>query len=182
MSTGTSSVLPVNPDGIPHELRMWHRWVLWKTVVRDGRATKMPVGIDGRPISVTDPESLLPFEDALDVYQRGGFDGIGYAFVAGGGHCGVDLDGCREPETGELAAWALEIIERFGSGAHVEVSPSGTGLKLFVSGTSPFSRGRKIKLPDQPSMGGKIAGIEIYDHGRFFAVTGHRLIREECLP
>lgn len=170
-----SSLLRVKPDGIPPVLRMLWRWVLWVAIVRDGRSTKVPYGIDRVPVSVTDSASLLPFEDALDAYQRGGFDGIGYVFVTGDDRCGLDLDGCRNPVTGEIAPWAIEIIKRFGSAAYVEISPSGTGLKLFVRGKSPFASGKKVKLVDQPSMGGKTAAIEIYDHGRYFAVTGHQL-------
>jgi hypothetical protein len=42
---------------------------------------------------------------------------------------GVDLDSCRTPPTGEIEVWAQQVIDRFGS--YAEVSPSGTGVKIF---------------------------------------------------
>ncbi len=42
---------------------------------------------------------------------------------------GIDLDSCRDAASGEIAAWAQEVIARFDT--YAEVSPSGTGVKLF---------------------------------------------------
>jgi hypothetical protein len=47
-------------------------------------------------------------------------------------------------------------------GTYGEVSPSGTGLKLFGVGALP---GRGLHTPR----------VELYDQARYFAVTGHRL-------
>ncbi len=168
----SGSALPVKPEGVPEDLRRWHRWVLWKHVVRDGWPTKMPYQVGGAPASSNNPSTWAPFEDVLDVYERGGYDGIGYVFAADGEFCGIDLDGCRDSETGSIAPWAEEIIRRFSS--YTEVSPSGTGVKIFVRGQSPFPTGKNLKI-DEPAMGGKAAGVEIYDRARYFAVTGRVL-------
>ncbi|MBI4595132.1 MAG: hypothetical protein HY730_02010 [Candidatus Tectomicrobia bacterium] len=74
--------------------------------------------------------------------------------------CGIDFDHCRNPETGEVEPWAMEIILRFGS--YCEISPSQTGVKFWVRGTLP-------------GPGHKKGNIEIYDQGRYFTVTGHTL-------
>jgi hypothetical protein len=42
---------------------------------------------------------------------------------------GLDLDGCRDPETGDLAPWAESIVWRLGT--YAEASPSRTGLHLL---------------------------------------------------
>ena len=42
---------------------------------------------------------------------------------------GTDLDSCRDDASGTIAPWAEQIIDRFDS--YCEVSPSGTGVKLF---------------------------------------------------
>ena len=44
---------------------------------------------------------------------------------------GVDLDACRDAETDSLSPWAAEMKARFGT--YAEVSPSGTGVKLFFT-------------------------------------------------
>lgn len=44
---------------------------------------------------------------------------------------GIDIDGCRDPESGVLEPWAAEILDRFDT--YAEVSPSGGGVHvLFV--------------------------------------------------
>jgi len=77
---------------------------------------------------------------------------------------GTDLDDCRDPETGEIQPWALDIVEDLDS--YTEVSPSETGLKVFVRGELPPGRRRKRQ-------------IEMYDRGRFFTTTGYHLA---CTP
>src|SRR5207244_2769510 len=58
--------------------------------------------------------------------------------------------------------WATAIVLLMDS--YTEVSPSGTGLKIFVLGT--LLEGAKQ---------GKIYKLEIYDQKRYFTVTGHHL-------
>ncbi|MCZ2095633.1 MAG: phage/plasmid primase, P4 family, partial [Anaerolineae bacterium] len=50
--------------------------------------------------------------------------------------------------------------------SYTEVSPSGGGVKIFIRGTKPGKDCRK------PYADGE---VEIYDHARFFTVTGQRL-------
>jgi hypothetical protein len=42
---------------------------------------------------------------------------------------GIDLDSCRDADTSTIAPWAEQIIDRFDT--YSEISPSGTGVKLF---------------------------------------------------
>jgi len=150
------------------------RWVLWKTVERNGKPTKVPFQVGGREAESDNPETWDTFEFALTCYEDGGYDGIGFMFgKEPGGFVGVDLDGCRDPESGTIADWAREIILKFNS--YSEISPSQTGVKIFCHGKSPFDTGKNLKLLNFGSAGGKNAGIEIYDHCRYFAVTGIRI-------
>lgn len=156
-------------ENIPACLRGLHQWVLWKTVVRDGKETKVPFAIGGTPAKANDSTTWAKFEEVVDTYERGGYDGIGFEFSADDPFCGVDLDGCRSPETGEVAKWAKEIVLSLDT--YAEVSPSQTGIKLFLRGKSPFPTGRKCQV-GQPRLCDKEPAIEVYDHGRYFAVTG----------
>ena len=58
-------------------------------------------------------------------------DGLGFRFDwdASAPFAFVDLDHCRNRETGEIEPWALAIISRLNS--YTEVSPSGTGLHIL---------------------------------------------------
>jgi len=155
-------ILAVQPDGIPDELKARPQWVCWRGELQPtGKINKEPYDPrSGRKASSTEPVTWSPFGTALAAYARSGYDGIGYVFSAGDPYAGVDLDGCRHPETGELAPWAEEIVRRLDS--YTEVSPSKTGVKIFVQGAVPGPRRRK-------------GTIEMYSQGRYFAATGQRL-------
>ncbi|MCE9567795.1 MAG: DUF3987 domain-containing protein [Planctomycetes bacterium] len=160
----------VNMDRIPAALRERDQWIMWKYVERDGEQTKVPVQADGSVAKSNDPTTWAPFEEVRRRFDPSRFAGLGFVFSADDPFVGVDLDGCRDPETGKFAEWAREALKRFGS--YAEVSPSGTGAKIFCRGVSPFSRGRKMDIPDATAVGTKVPAVEVYDRGRYFAVTG----------
>jgi replicative DNA helicase len=162
----------VQTENVPLPLRILNHWVLWRTESRDGKQTKIPYQVSGKLAESDDPATWSEWASAERRYVKGGYDGLGFMFSADGGLCGVDLDGCRDKETGKVAEWAREIILAFGT--YAEISPTETGVKLFACGKSPFPIGRRIKV-DSPPLCDKLPGIEIYDHGRYFAVTGWRL-------
>ena len=80
-------------------------------------------------------------------------------------YTGVDLDHRRDPQTGVIAPWAQQIIAWLKS--YTEVSPSGTGIKIFVHATLP---GRGVHKHC----------LEMYDRGRFFTVTGWHVPGAPC--
>jgi primase-polymerase (primpol)-like protein len=70
----------------------------------------------------------------------------------------VDVDGCRDKETGKLSDLALTMIATL-PGAYVEVSISGTGIHIW------FSYSGEI-LPHAC----RVNGLEFYHTERFFAL------------
>jgi len=96
-------------------------------------------------------------------WERGGADGIAFAFQSDAGIVGIDLDRCIDPQTGALSPLAEEIRRRFDT--YTECSPSGAGLHLYVGGHLP--EGRVAHTPN-----GK---IEVYPCRRFLTVTGWAL-------
>lgn len=143
------------------------QWVAWRYgPPRDtGKPAKQPINPHtGELASATDPDAWGSFRAAQEAVSRYGCAGIGFVFQASDPYCGVDLDDCLDPGTGELAAWAGEIIGELAS--YAEVSPSGTGVKIWVRGSKPGERHTK------QHHGGK---VEVYDRARFFTFTGQRL-------
>ena len=110
----------------------------------------------------------MGFDEAFDTYvaSNGRYDGISFAFSGADPYCGVDLDDCRDPKTGVIEAWAEAILVPLGS--YGEVSPSGTGVKIFCKGHLPTDRTGTRR----PYQSGE---VEMYHKSRFFAVTGHRV-------
>jgi KaiC/GvpD/RAD55 family RecA-like ATPase len=170
----------IKTELIPLDLRARNQWVLWKIVTRGDKPTKVPFASDGGEAKSNDPATWSDFASAERRFQKGGFDGIGYMFHADDPFCGIDLDGCRDPQTGKVADWAREIVLKFNS--YAEVSPSLTGVKLFVRGANPFSTGKKKELPEAERVSDKTPAIEVYDKLRYFAVTGMRLAGQEHEP
>lgn len=159
---------------IPESLATRPHWVLWRTAARDvtAKPTKLPYRVGGVLAASDDQASWTNLEAVKLGYELGGYDGIGYMFHAGDPFCGIDLDGCRDKQTGAIAPWGREIIIALDS--YSEVSPSKTGVKIWVCGKSPFDSGKKKELDYSPVCDKK-PGIEIYDKLRYFAVTGWRL-------
>jgi hypothetical protein len=154
---------------LPPELTAAHRWVVWKRVDRDGKADKPPFDFrTGRPGNVTDPAVWSTYASVVEASAGGKFDGIGYVFTPADGIAGIDLDRCLD-EQGQPYPWAERIVH--GMGSYVEVSPSGTGLHIYVRGSLPAGGRHKVGGfgPD-----GKGA-VEVYDRGRYFTVTGRHL-------
>jgi hypothetical protein len=156
---------------IPQELKDRNQWIVWKIIQRDGREIKIPYQIDGRPAKTDDPTTWSSFDECVKVVHN--FKGLGYVFSAGDPYTGIDLDSCLDPDTGSISEWAKPWLNKLNS--YSEVSPSGTGIKVWVRGKFPFGNGKNVKLPQHPAINGKTAGVEAYDHKRYFAVTGKRV-------
>jgi putative DNA primase/helicase len=147
---------------IPAELRQIPQWVCWKAKPgKNGKIDKVPFDPKtGRAASSTDPATWGVFEQAVATSKNGGgYAGIGFV-LNGGPYVGVDLDDCRNPETGDIQAWAWEIAQKLNT--YTEISPSGKGLRMFLKG--------ELKNP-----GRRKGKIECYVTGRFLTVTGHRV-------
>jgi putative DNA primase/helicase len=152
---------PVTVESIPEELKRLAQWVSWKKESVGTKVKKIPLDPEkGVFARVSDASTWSSFEKALHFYRSGGCDGIGFVFKEDDPYLGLDLDHCMDPQTGQIQPWAKEIIDKMES--YTEVSPSGAGVHIFVKG----------KLPGLKK---KFQGVEIYDRGRFFTVTGHCL-------
>jgi primase-polymerase (primpol)-like protein len=154
--SGAATMLSPVCDTILEELKARSQWVVWRLELREGepKPTKVPYCAVDRKASSTDPATWLSFEAAWALYERGGFDGVGYVFSPDDSYCGIDLD----PEL--LEGDRQTILKRFN--CYTELSPSGHGQHIIVKATLPGG-GRK-KGP-----------LEVYDRARYFTITGKRM-------
>jgi primase-polymerase (primpol)-like protein len=143
---------PDTPRTYPPGLAQLRQWV--------ARRGKEPINPHtGQRASVTDPTTWGTLEEARAAVTRYRLDGIG--LVLGSGLFGIDLDHCRNPETGELTPEAAAIVARFPM-LYWEVSQSSGGLHGIGYGQLPPGRRRRGQ-------------IETYDADRFFVMTGNVL-------
>ena len=158
----------INFDVIPIELKRLKQWVSWRGKPRpDGKLNKIPMNAKtGNGASHSDPETWSSFDVAKAYHDSHSESaGIGFVFSAGDPYVGVDLDNCRNSETGEIEPWASEFIEL--AKTYCEVSPSGTGVKMILKGVMPSNTGKKKAY--------KTGAVEMYSHSRFFTITGWQL-------
>ncbi len=142
-------------DNIPEEMRRRRQWVTWKLEER-GKVPYIAGGVG--KASSTDLTTWRTFEEAVEDVKKGRRDGVGFVFSSGDPFAGVDLDKCRNPETGELEEWAAKIVKHLGG--YAEASPSGTGVHVIIRGKAPNRKRGKV---------------EAYSSERFFTMTGRVL-------
>ena len=146
-------------ENIPEELRRRPQWLVWKLEERDSKPTKIPYIAGGvGKASSTDSETWRSFDEAVVALKTGRYDGIGFAFSTGDPYAGIDLDDCRNPETGELEEWAAKTVQELDG--YAEISPSGTGVHIIVRGKAPNKKRGKV---------------EAYSSERYFTITGQVL-------
>jgi putative DNA primase/helicase len=144
----------------PGELRTADQFVCWCEEDRDGDITKVPYSVHGGRASSTNPKTWAPFEAAIAYAEEHSMSGVGFVFTEDDPYTGIDLDKCRDSETGEIDHWARKIVDALDS--YTEVSPSGTGLHIFVKAPLPGRNNRK-------------GPVEMYESRRYFTLTGKHL-------
>ena len=165
------AALEFRPDAVPETLTEREAWVCWRYKFDTDRDewTKVPVDADtGGFAKSTDPDTWVSFATALAFHERAGTDTDGVGFVVHDGDTvlGLDLDDVRDPDTGDLEAWADDVLNDVPT--YAEVSPSGTGLRLFGLGFVPDGGNRG-------DIDGGAGHLEMYDSGRYLTVTGQRV-------
>ena len=159
----------VDPSQVHDGLKMFDRWTGWKWEwnAKKNKWDKPPINCKtGRYGSSTNPEHWYSFEEVHEAQRSEKVDGIGFILgeADGGVHfAGIDLDDCRNPSNGELTELAQDVIDTMDT--YTEVSPSGTGVKVFCIGGLPNGIGTK----------NKDGTVEIYSRGRYFTVTGQHI-------
>jgi hypothetical protein len=154
--------MALNPAGLPDDPLLGRRqfvcWA-WTWSAEKGKWDKPPRSAHGDyPASVTASKDWATLGEALSAVTRYGSDGIGVVLTGREGVTGIDLDKCRDRDTGTIDDWAQAIIARLSS--YWEPSASGTGIRIFVRAALPPGRRRSGQ-------------IEMYDSGRYLTINGN---------
>ena len=150
------------PAALEH-LRDQKVWVCWCWFWNGKKWTKPPRRADSpdRNASSSNRDTWGTYEQAVEQVLTGKADGIGFA-LKGRNIGGVDLDHCRDQETGAIEPWATEYLDRF-PGAYAEATVSGKGLRIL--GTSELeSFAPKFKLTDK----GNGSAVELFSNSHHY--------------
>ena len=164
-----------NYQNIPQELRNLKQWGLFelKWVESRKKNTKIPINpYDGSAGKSNDPSTWSDFDTAMralnDVERA---DGLAFYFA--NGYVGLDIDHIDS----NLEDWRAgdndpnNLVNKFQDltdNTYMEVSQSGTGIHAIFKGKIPGKRRRK-------------GNYEMYQTGRFFALTGNNIIPDPTI-
>lgn len=146
----------------PTNLKSQRIWVLWKLEDgRDGRITKVPFSANyNGHASSTNPKSWSTFDNVWRLYETSGkYNGVGIVIPEGSGLVFVDVDHCIN-EDGTISDIGTDVLEMCQDKTFIEYSQSGTGLHVIGYGDIPKSYKNSVN------------GTEMYNSGRFCAMTG----------
>lgn len=133
-------------------------WVSWKLIERDGKKTKIPYQADNvTPASSTDPNTWSVYEDITS-------DMKGVVLPLNKSILFVDIDHCinNNQIEHEQKTQIENLLQE--ANTYTELSPSGTGLHLFLSIIEP--EGLILQ-------GNRKSPYELYTSGRYFTYTGN---------
>ena len=150
------------------DVRQFRQWVAYRRVwnASKGRYDKLPVNPnDGSNAKANDVRTWGTFDDARRYAVENGFTGNAGSmeFEFANGYVGIDIDDIIVTG-GTLKPFAAEVVRMMES--YTEYSPSGKGLHILFKLNEPLSEFGTHRRNDE-------LGIEMYDSGRFFTVTGN---------
>ncbi|MFT9496763.1 hypothetical protein [Anaerosolibacter sp.] len=143
---------------IPKELQDLKAWVCWRAVwdEKKQKNDKIPINpANGYNAKSNDPNTWTDYKTAVLACTKNKLAGIGFMF-SGSGYFGIDIDNCVVD--GKFSDMAKDVLSTVKS--YTEMSPSGNGLHIIAKGKLPEG-GRRNQQ-----------GLEMYDQGRFFTITG----------
>ena len=158
-----------NLPEVLYPLKSIDAWVAWKWVLKGERWTKPPFRPDARLAKTDDPATWSTHAAVIAAYKNGGgFSGIGFAIGPDSQFGFIDLDHCRDQESGKIHPAAMRVVAELNS--YTEVSPSGTGLRIIGRATGSELH-KKFPIPD-----GGGASVELYRRtNRYATITGNRV-------
>ena len=135
-------------------------WVNWKLEERDGKLDKVPKRSNGQGnAKPNDPSTWSTFADVDAIKNH--FSGIGV--MLDNKILGIDLDHCIV--NGEVSREVSLFIEK--AHTYTEISPSNTGLHVYLCLTEPMT------LIRNKSPRGVGSDYECYVTGRWFTYSGN---------
>lgn len=149
---------------VPEELKKLKQWgnfhKIW--MPERNKFTKIPINsMDGSPGKSNDPTTWSDFQTALkglDKFKKA--DGLAFYFA--NGYVGLDIDHIKD----ELETYyqgdhnVVADIQELTKNSYREISLSGEGIHVIFKGKITGNRRRKGQF-------------EMYQTGRFFALTGN---------
>lgn len=133
------------------------RWVLWRLEKKDdGKLAKVCYQPNGKKAASTRPAEWSTFAQVNE--KQNGYEGVGLTFADDRLLLGIDCD--HVVDSGEVTNTRTRALIDAAQ-TYVELSPSATGLHLFLALTDSLELSAHKK-----------ESFEVYNSGRYFTFTG----------
>jgi len=161
----------IDTEAIPNELKARDQWLLWD---KSANTPRRPHANGDFGISWNDPDDWLTFDAAREAAAAEDAWGVGYVFQIGnsgfdaGQYAALDIDGCLD-EDQRPKEWLPSLQPLLDAGAYVEVSPSGTGLRIPLEGYEAPPWWSDSHFSDEEH-----EGVDVLEN-KFATITGDRI-------
>lgn len=171
---------------IPVELASTNRFHNWKYIFNDKqKQRKIPVDTYGVASGYDDASLPIPMQDAFKTSNANGWgigltlnDGLSVNYNGMNGYlwC-IDFDGFADLGSTDVDSWVVDILDGFNS--YTEMSPSGTGFKVFLlSDKTPIKKSKVLfsesafasRYPKIDKYRNR--AVELFSQNLFLAMTG----------
>jgi Protein of unknown function (DUF3987)/Primase C terminal 2 (PriCT-2) len=160
-----------SPPTALEQMCLMPHWLVWKWQRSTNGWTKPPFCSNdpSRHAANNNPATWSTRSAAVTAVLAGKANGVGFALT--NTEIGaLDLDDCREPETGTVDPWAQEILDAAPNAYH-EVTVSGTGLRIIGIATGAAQHKKFAVAGGRPD-----AAIEVYRRAvRYITISGLEL-------
>jgi hypothetical protein len=136
-----------NPPAALQPLVHRARWAIWQLTWEGNRWSKPPLFAydPRRHANSADPSTWVDYSTAVDSMLAHHADGITFILTPEDELAALDIDHVRDPNTGAIRDWAQRLLDQ-AAHAYCEVSPSGTGLRIWGAAVgAPIQRQFKLE-------------------------------------
>ena len=149
------------------------QWAVWRWTQQDNGRWQKPPFMATEPerhASTKDPRTWADHSTALAAVKAGHGDGISYVLSENDPFAAIDLDHCRDTNTGSIDVWAQNFLD-CGRYSYSEVTPSGTGCRIWG-----LANGGSLHKKFTLQIDGKEVAAELYRRThKALTITGYKL-------
>lgn len=143
---------------IPEALKGLNNWCAWKLEHRNGKMTKVPYMRLGKRASCNNIKTWSSFDAITELLTMNPNEFNGYGFFIADGLVFIDVDHCLAYD-GTIDKRGMDVLSAFPE-SYCEVSQSKRGIHILTKGELP------------KCFNNRQSGVEMYNFGRFCAITG----------
>jgi putative DNA primase/helicase len=149
-----------------NDIRQVRQWLVWESKAEPTSA------LTGSRLRWQ--ENLATYAEAREFCINNPTYSLGFCFSPDSNFIGFDIDGCRNPETGEITDWGQEILDQLPIAPFLNNSISGTGIKVILRCEDEITRAVR-NYDNVDAFGDHSPQVELFVNSKYFAITAQEV-------